>query len=83
MTTTLNTASVNLTDEQRAAAFYEWGLNCKCLGYNAERSEKLLDDWAGGAARKVYEVYEVDAFWNGFHNGYREHGEIVPIHISL
>lgn len=79
----MNTASVNLTDEQRIQAFYEWGLNCQVLGYTADKAEQYLDDWAGGFARKVYEAYEVDAFWNGYHNGSRESGQTVPIHISL
>lgn len=83
ITITTRIPSVTLTDDQRAQAFYEWGLNCKILGYEEPKAEKILDDWSGGSMRKVYEIFEVDAFWNGFHNGYREHGEIVPIHISL
>lgn len=73
-----------LTDEEKAltqtivrrSKFYDWGSNCKVLGYTKDQADRILDDWY--PSLEDVNIHDLDAFWDGFHNS--ERTSVVFVH---
>ena len=60
----------------RTQAFYDWGLNCQVLGYSADTTSRILDEWG-----ETYASIDYEMFWDGYFNGHRANGQVISISI--